>query len=834
MEGGNNDNEQLDGCNQEEGEGGSRGPRRGRGYTIQGLSCLTSDQERLCEIALEGHNICITGKAGTGKSVLVGCIQRELKRRGKTVAVICSSGLSCEVYQGAKAKTVHSQYGLQIAELPYDKLVKRSLAKNNVVDHVKSVDVVIWDEVSMSSQRILEIVSRIHHIVLASYKPLGGVQFILVGDFWQLSPIASAVDAGLFAFLATIFNIAFPHRFELTNIIRQDNSQKSLRVALEGLRYGKCTDESELHIQSLENTILCEGTLHLFFKRLPVEIHNFNVLLGIPGRMFSLHAQDQGHVTTLDFTVGKTIHLKEGCNVLLLYNISEDLRNGTTGKLVKVEEDSLTVAFPKVGHKQIVRKIWYVHDRNGKVLGSRTQFPIVPSYAVTVHKSQGMTLDSAVVHCTREFVPGQTYVAVSRMKKDDDLQVIGFRKSFLLPIPDELVSFDSTYCAPFLENQKCCKNQVLDGNAFLVHDREEATLTDPEDPANTISHFQESAAKAYYEDFEDAEPASLEDVLLSLDEMTSELSAPPKSFNPVNFLETFIFKHDDPVSSSINSEVEFALDESNVDNFKLLLGIIWCRIFIIFKDFLAENVDSVRMTSKNFFDATAKLNGIFLSCEYRRDVCAAFGETCWQDISHGQQALCAQIVHGLFQLFINEVAQRIRRVELSEPVPFRVEEMDDIGKGKIRYIGGWVVRKVLETSRRYLKDNKFSTVTPVRARLAAELRKMEMLENDIIVPFESLENDTEAIGTLNVVESRQFRCRGLLHISDAAHAFFLLLEQQRVDQINQYHLLHEQGRMVEAALIKIGGDEDLKDKFRLLFNMENAGDEVGIDNNFTS
>ena len=170
---------------------------------------------------------------------------------------------------------------------------------------------------------------------------------------------------------------------------------------------------------------------------MPAEIHNFNVLLGISGRMFSLHAQDQGNVTTLDFTVGKTIHLKEGCSLLLLYNISEDLRNGTTGKLVKVEEDSLTVAFPKVGHKKIARKTSYVHDRNGNVLGSRTQFPVVPSYAVTVHKSQGMTLNSVMVHCTCEFVPGQTYVALSRIKKDDGLQVIGFRKSFLMPMPDE-------------------------------------------------------------------------------------------------------------------------------------------------------------------------------------------------------------------------------------------------------------------------------------------------------------------------------------------------------------------------------------------------------------
>ena len=111
-----------------------------------------------------------------------------------------------------------------------------------------------------------------------------------------------------------------------------------------------------------------------------------------------------------------------------------------------------------------------------------------------------MTLNSAVVHCTREFVPGQTYVALSRIKKDDGLQVIGFRKSFLMPMPDELMLFNATYCASFLEKQECCKNQVLDNNTFLLQDRDEITAADPEDHADTISHLQESVAKAYYED----------------------------------------------------------------------------------------------------------------------------------------------------------------------------------------------------------------------------------------------------------------------------------------------------------------------------------------------
>lgn len=420
-------------------------------------------------------------------------------------------------------------------------------------------------------------------MVLEAIKPFGGTQFVLVGDFWQLSPVTSAIDAGHFAFMSEIFCIAFPHRFELTNIIRQDDSQKSLRNALEDLRYARCTEESELYLQNLSRGIQAEGTLNLFFKRLPVEIHNFNVLLCIPGRMFTLHAEDKGNIAKLDLTIGKTIHLKEGCKVMLLYNISEDLRNGSTGVLCKVEEDNLTVNFHKVGKKQITRQTWYSYERSGEILGSRTQFPIVPSYAVTVHKSQGMTLDGAVVHCSKEFVPGQTYVAMSRVKKEDQLQVVGFRKSFLLPLPKELLNFDPSHCTMFLENQTCCRNQIIGENGFLVHDREDAVIApDPEDATCMIYELQESAARAYYEGIENAEPASLEDALIALDEMTNKLSSPPESFDHQKFLQNFLFNHDDLVSNSINEAVQLGL--TNLNHFKLLICIIWCRIFMIFKE----------------------------------------------------------------------------------------------------------------------------------------------------------------------------------------------------------------------------------------------------------
>ncbi len=104
----------------------------------------------------------------------------------------------------------------------------------------------------------------------------------------------------------------------------------------------------------------------------------------------------------------------------------------------------------------------------------------------------------------------------------------------------------------------------------------------------------------------------------------------------------------------------------------------------------------------------------------------------------------------------------------------------------------------------------------------------ELLEDDLIVPFDSLINETEAAETLTVTESQQYLSRGLLHISDGTYKFLLLLEQQRVNKINENQLLHEKGNMLAAALIKIIGNKQLKATFLLLFQMKKDGDQVSL------
>ena len=171
------------------------------------MSVLTPGQAQIVSVASRGHNLLITGQAGTGKSTVVEEIISNLNAVGLKVAVVCSSGIACTVYEPGKASTMHSHYGLGVADLPWKQLVERSTNNSVVVTRVSESDVLIWDEASMSSQRMLEIVNAIHHRLSENgdkTKPFGGKQIILVGEFLQLRPVPEAmvqsISANLFIF----------------------------------------------------------------------------------------------------------------------------------------------------------------------------------------------------------------------------------------------------------------------------------------------------------------------------------------------------------------------------------------------------------------------------------------------------------------------------------------------------------------------------------------------------------------------------------------------------------------------------------------------------------
>ena len=153
---------------------------------------LTNEQDEILRTVSSGHNVLITGQAGTGKSFLVKQIFKRLRNNGKKVAVVCASGVATTVYEnfGAQVSTVHSFYGLKTADLPWQLVVSRALEDNLCSERVKGIDCVIWDEASMSSRRIFEIVNQLHtNLSPLPQRPFNGVQMVIVGEFLQLRPV---------------------------------------------------------------------------------------------------------------------------------------------------------------------------------------------------------------------------------------------------------------------------------------------------------------------------------------------------------------------------------------------------------------------------------------------------------------------------------------------------------------------------------------------------------------------------------------------------------------------------------------------------------------------
>jgi hypothetical protein len=672
----------------------------------------------------------------------------------------------------------------------------------------------------------------IHQIASHNTLPFGGIQVVLVGDFWQLKPIPSPLDKGIPIYESKLFNDVFPHRFELTRILRQEESEHRLIEALDVLRMGRCDDETEKYLRSLSREFDSCGDVqpvHIYFKRLPVEVHNLSILAALPGSKLSFESIDTGNAQSLNNTVPAVLYLKPGCKVMLLYNISSQLKNGICGQFVgeDVGEDGLLVRFPKVGTVSLRRTTWFKYDATGRTQGSRSQYPLALCYAITAHKAQSLTMDKIVVHCSQEFIPGQTYVAISRVRREESLQILGFHQRFLLPPPPALTAVVTCQSGDPVSTFDCCKNSTLNESLTKV---DEDCQCSSDSGGNSREYDlcaeYETIAKQHFES-NAGMSVNLENVLLCMSDFSHELSHPPVGFTIKDFLSRLL---NDKCHYQFTKSIKAAADYGikNLDSFELLACILWHRIADVFQLYLTENLEEVHMTNKNFTCATAKVNELFITNEYRSDVISAFNVGQWSDINSCQRSLSVQLVFHLYQLFTAEVGKRVRKQEEQDPIYFNVADMEAGGLGKIRYVGGWAIRKSMDSSRRYVIGNKSSDSTEVLSKVSRAIKKVNMLENNIIVPFLTLEQTTTRPETLDAIEVRQFRERGLLHISDGAYAFFLQLEQERVNKINIRRLTSLQTDMIDTSMKEVSNNKHLKDEFTKLFDLETNEDQVII------
>lgn len=187
-----------------------------------------------------------------------------------------------------------------------------------------------------------------------------------------------------------------------------------------------------------------------------------------------------------------------------------------------------------------------------------------------------------------------------------------------------------------------------------------------------------------------------------------------------------------------------------------------------------------------------------------------------------QRAVAIQLATFVYYGFLEHLNCIVREEATSEPVIFDVGEMTEVGRSKVRLVGGWAVRKVLSRARKYVQRNVHTNSSSTLAIVESQQRACELLEENIIQPFDQLEESSKFPESLQVTEERQYRQRGLPHISDHAYVFFLSLEQRRVDLLNFQVLKKAREDMVEAALDSLSSEETLKERWRKCFPEEDA------------
>lgn len=395
-------------------------------------------QEKALQILKAKQNVFLTGVPGSGKTYTVNKFTEYLRDRGVKYSVTASTGIAATHINGT---TIHSWSGLCIKEKVGMSDIDAMMLKSYLVKQIASTEVLIIDEISMLSAQQLDCVDFILRNIRQNDSPFGGIQMIFVGDFYQLPPVDKKIGNSpkKFAFEAESWKNALTQTCYLTEQHRSNDG--TLNMILNHMRAGTITQEHKDILLKTEGKT--KPVTKLFTHNADVDQINELELGKIKEKSEVYYMTSDGHDVPVAMLKKsclspEVLTLKKGAIVMFTRNNFEaGYVNGTLGKVVEFDKYS---NYPVVELKDESRialdKAEWVMEKNGRREASVTQIPLRLAWAFSVHKSQGMSLDSAFIDLSGAFEYGQGYVALSRVVSLDGMWLEGANDKSWLMHPD--------------------------------------------------------------------------------------------------------------------------------------------------------------------------------------------------------------------------------------------------------------------------------------------------------------------------------------------------------------------------------------------------------------
>ncbi|WP_199508906.1 MULTISPECIES: AAA family ATPase [unclassified Psychrobacter] len=440
-------------------------------------------QSSALDILKTGQNVFLTGSAGSGKTYTLNQYIHYLRARRVPVAVTASTGIAATHMNGT---TIHSWSGIGIKDTLSEKDLGILARKKPLVERVKETSVLIIDEISMLHAKQLNAVNQVLKHLRKDDAPFGGIQVVVAGDFFQLPPIGQRGESNRdkFAFMSEAWLDAKFHICYLSEQHRQNDAAQDDTLGLDDiLNQIRRQDVSFDAIAALEETAVQDihiSRTRLYTHNQNVNKINDNELVKLDGETHCFEAVGNGDEKLVE-TLKKSVRTQEqltltvGAKVMFIKNNAElGVSNGTMGELVgfravslkadnrldnknkrnepdaadddqhndkqddadadnkdsKKSDKKTSIKYPVVRlntGKEVIAEPeeWSIEDESGEVLASYSQVPLCLAWAITIHKSQGMTLDAAEIDLSRTFELGQGYVALSRLKSLSGLKLLG-------------------------------------------------------------------------------------------------------------------------------------------------------------------------------------------------------------------------------------------------------------------------------------------------------------------------------------------------------------------------------------------------------------------------